>query len=124
MVDASYVQVKSKDFTTDLGADVKNSRTHSFEVSPGLRIDKQFNNGWTAGFNARYAFVTKHDGKTTAQYAGDELHALPTISNKNYAEYGLSVKKQSKNLGFGLMLNRNDGGRRGWSGMARVSYSF
>jgi outer membrane autotransporter protein len=124
MVDVSYVQVKSKDFTTDLGADVKNSRTHSFEVSPGLRIDKQFNNGWTAGFNARYAFVTKHDGKTTAQYAGDELHALPTISNKNYAEYGLSVKKQSKNLGFGLMLNRNDGGRRGWSGMARVSYSF
>jgi outer membrane autotransporter protein len=124
MVDVSYVQVKSKDFTTDLGADVKNSRTHSFEVSPGLRIDKQFNNGWTAGFNARYAFVTKHDGKTTAQYAGDELHALPSISNKNYAEYGLSVKKQSKNLGFGLMLNRNDGGRRGWSGMARVSYSF
>jgi hypothetical protein len=93
-------------------------------VSPGLRIDKHFKNGWSAGVGARYAFVTKHDGDTTAQYSGDRLHVLPSISNKNYAEYGVGVQKQEKNLGFGFILNRSDGGRRGWSGMARVSYSF
>jgi outer membrane autotransporter protein len=124
MTDVSYVTVKAKDFTTDLGARVTNSSLHSFEVSPGLRIDKHFKNGWSAGVGVRYAFVTKHDGDTTAQYSGDRLHVLPSISNKNYAEYGVGVQKQEKNLGFGFILNRSDGGRRGWSGMARVSYSF
>jgi hypothetical protein len=54
----------------------------SFEVSSGLCIDEQFRNGWTSGFNARYAIVTKHDGKTTAQSTGDELHALSRIRTR------------------------------------------
>jgi outer membrane autotransporter protein len=124
VVDFGYVTIRSKNYTTNLGASVKNSSLHSFEVSPGLRIDKVFDGGWKVQGEAHYVVVSKHSGKASASYADGDGVVLPRISNRNYAEYGLGIRKQDKNWGFAAKVTRSDAGHRGWAGMARVSYRF
>jgi outer membrane autotransporter protein len=124
VVDFGYVTIRSKNYTTNLGASVKNSSLHSFEVSPGLRIDKVFDGGWKVQGEAHYVVVSKHSGKASASYADGDSVVLPRISNRNYVEYGLGIRKQDKNWGFAAKVTRSDAGHRGWAGMARVSYRF
>jgi outer membrane autotransporter protein len=124
VVDFGYVTIRSKNYTTNLGASVKNSSLHSFEVSPGLRIDKVFDGGWKVQGEAHYVVVSKHSGKASASYADGDGVVLPRISNRSYVEYGLGIRKQDKNWGFAAKVTRSDAGHRGWAGMARVSYRF
>jgi hypothetical protein len=123
MVDVSYAAVKSKDYTTGQGAQVKNSNLHSLEAAPGIRIDKHFNRGWSAFAQGRYAFVSKSGGTTATVHATDSA-GLPAIRNKNYAEYGFGIEKQTRRRSYTLNVNRNDGGRSGWTGMVRVAWHF
>jgi hypothetical protein len=86
-------------------------------------LDKRFTAGWSAFGEARYAFVSKNGGRSTASY-GSDVSALPSIAGKNYAEYGLGVRKEAKNAGLSLNVSRADGGRSGWAGTLRADYRF
>jgi outer membrane autotransporter protein len=122
-INLSYVRVTGRSYTTSLDAKVENAALHSFETSPAIRLDKRFTAGWSAFGEARYAFVSKNGGRSTASY-GSDVSALPSIAGKNYAEYGLGVRKDAKNAGISLNVSRADGGRSGWAGTLRADYRF
>jgi outer membrane autotransporter protein len=122
-VELSYVSMTTKNYTTSLGTEVKNSGMNSFEASPGLRFDKRFGDGFSAFAKARYAFVTKQPGDTSASYNGVST-ALPSISNKNYSEIGVGLQKEAKDFGLSLNVSRSDGGRSGWTGSVRATWRF
>jgi outer membrane autotransporter protein len=122
-INLSYVRVTGRSYTTSLDAKVENAALHSFETSPAVRLDKRFTAGWSAFGEARYAFVSKNGGRSTASY-GSGVSALPSIAGKNYAEYGLGVRKDAKNAGISLNVSRADGGRSGWAGTLRADYRF
>jgi outer membrane autotransporter protein len=122
-VELSYVSMTTKNYTTSLGTEVKNSGMNSFEASPGLRFDKRFGDGFSAFAKARYAFVTKQPGDTSASYNGVST-ALPSIANKNYSEIGVGLQKEAKDFGLSLNVSRSDGGRSGWTGSVRATWRF
>jgi outer membrane autotransporter protein len=122
-VELSYVSMTTKNYTTSLGTEVKNSGMNSFEASPGLRFDKRFGDGFSAFAKARYAFVTKQPGDTSATYNGVST-ALPSISNKNYSEIGVGLQKEAKDFGLSLNVSRSDGGKSGWTGSVRATWRF
>jgi outer membrane autotransporter protein len=122
-INLSYVRVTGRSYTTGLGATVENAALHAFETSPSVRLDKRFGAGWSAFGEARYAFVSKNGGRSTASY-GSNVSALPAVADKNYAEYGIGIRKETKNAGVSLNVSRADGGRSGWAGSLRADFRF
>mgnify|MGYP003289904653 CR=1 FL=1 len=115
-----YTLVKSEDYTSKSGLRIKSDNLHLYEVAPGIKVDKSFNNGWSGYVQAKYAFVMDNGGDTTA-----DAVALPNISVKDYAEYGLGIEKElSSDWNVSASINRRDGGRQGWNGSLMFKYNF
>ena len=115
-----YTLVKSEDYTSKSGLRIKSDNLHVFEVAPGIRVDKSFCDGWNGFVQAKYAFVKDKGGDVTV-----DTVALPNISTKDYAEYGLGIEKElSDNWNISTSLNRRDGGRQGWNGSIMLKYNF
>ena len=91
-----------------------------FEVAPGLKINKDFSNGWNGFAQVRYAFIMDNGGDAKV-----DSTILPNISTKNYVEYGIGVNKDvNDSWNLSADVNRRDGGRTGWNGSLTIKYNF
>lgn len=117
---AGYTFVNNEDYTSKSGAKIKNDNLHLFEVAPGVKVNKDFNNGWTGYAQAKYAFIMDNGGNTDV----DNIN-LPNISAKDYVEYGLGANKAlNDSWSLSAEINRRDGGREGWNGNLNIKYNF
>lgn len=117
---AGYTFVNNEDYTSKSGVKIKNDNLHLFEVAPGVKVNKDFNNGWTGYAQAKYAFITDNGGDADVNNIN-----LPNISAKDYVEYGLGANKAlSEAWSLSAEINRRDGGREGWNGNLNVKYNF
>ncbi len=117
---AGYTFVNNEDYTSKSGAKIKNDNLHLFEVAPGVKVNKDFNNGWTGYAQAKYAFIMDNGGDADVNNIN-----LPNISAKDYVEYGLGANKTlNDNWSLAAEINRRDGGREGWNGNLNIKYNF
>lgn len=117
---AGYTFVNNEDYTSKSGTKIKNDNLHLFEVAPGVKVNKDFNNGWTGYAQAKYAFIMDNGGDADI----DNIN-LPNISAKDYVEYGLGANKTlDDNWSLAAEINRRDGGREGWNGNLNIKYNF
>ncbi len=117
---AGYTFVNNEDYTSKSGVKIKNDNLHLFEVAPGVKVNKNFNNGWTGYAQAKYAFIMDNGGDTDI----DNIN-LPNISAKDYLEYGLGANKAlNDSWSLSAEINRRDGGREGWNGNLNIKYNF
>lgn len=109
---AGYTFVNNEDYTSKSGAKIKNDKLHLFEIAPGLKVSKDFENGWNTFAQVKYAFVMDNGGDINIDNV-----ALPNISADDYVEYGVGVEKELNNSwNISVSANRRDGGREGWNG--------
>lgn len=117
---AGYTFVNNEDYTSKSGVKIKNDNLHLFEVAPGVKVNKDFNNGWTGYAQAKYAFIMDNGGDADVNNIN-----LPNISAKDYVEYGLGANKAlNDSWSLSAEINRRDGGREGWNGNLNVKYNF
>lgn len=115
-----YTFVNNEDYTSKSGARIKNDNLHLWEIAPGVKVSKDFANGWNGFAQAKYAFVMDNGGDVNV----DNL-TLPNISAKNYVEYGVGVEKAlSDSWNLSTFINRRNGGREGWNGNINFKYNF
>lgn len=116
----SYTFVNSEDYTSKSGSHIKNDNLHLWEIAPGIKANKKFENGWNGFVQAKYAIVMNNGGDTTV-----DTIALPNISTKNYVEYGVGADKNlNDSWDLSASINRRDGGREGWNGNLNIKYNF
>lgn len=117
---AGYTFVNNEDYTSKSGAKIKNDKLHLFEVAPGLKVSKDFENGWNTFAQVKYAFVMDNGGDIKIDNV-----ALPNISADDYVEYGIGVNKElNDSWNMSVSANRRDGGREGWNGNISFKYNF
>lgn len=117
---AGYTFVNNEDYTSKSGVKIKNDNLHLFEVAPGVKVNKDFNNGWTGYAQAKYAFIMDNGGDADVNNI-----TLPNISAKDYVEYGLGANKAlNDSWSLSAEINRRDGGREGWNGNLNIKYNF
>lgn len=117
---AGYAFVNNEDYTSKSGAKIKNDNLHLFEVAPGLKVSKDFENGWNTFAQVKYAFVMDNGGDIKIDNT-----ALPNISADDYVEYGIGVDKElGDSWNMSVSANRRDGGREGWNGNISFKYNF
>lgn len=117
---AGYTFVNNEDYTSKSGAKIKNDNLHLFEVAPGLKVSKDFENGWNTFAQAKYAFVMDNGGDANIGNV-----TLPNISADDYVEYGVGVDKElNDSWNMSVSANRRDGGREGWNGNISFQYNF
>ncbi len=117
---AGYTFVNNEDYTSKSGVKIKNDNLHLFEVAPGVKVNKDFNNGWTGYAQAKYAFIMDNGGDADVNNIN-----LPNISAKDYVEYGLGANKAlNEAWNLSAEINRRDGGREGWNGNLNIKYNF
>ncbi|MCM1296224.1 MAG: autotransporter domain-containing protein [Muribaculaceae bacterium] len=117
---AGYTFVNNEDYTSKSGVKIKNDNLHLFEVAPGVKVNKDFNNGWTGYAQAKYAFIMDNGGDADVNNIN-----LPNISAKDYVEYGLGANKAlNDSWSLSAEINRRDGGREGWNGNLNIKYNF
>lgn len=117
---AGYTFVNNEDYTSTSGAKIKNDKLHLFEVAPGLKVSKDFENGWNTFAQVKYAFVMDNGGDIKIDNV-----ALPNISTDDYVEYGVGVNKElNDSWNMSVSANRRDGGREGWNGNISFKYNF
>lgn len=117
---AGYTFVNNEDYTSKSGAKIKNDKLHLFEVAPGLKVSKDFENGWNGFAQVKYAFVMDNGGDVEVNNT-----TLPNISADDYVEYGVGVDKElSDSWNISVSANRRDGGREGWNGNIEFKYNF
>lgn len=117
---AGYTFVNNEDYTSKSGAKIKNDKLHLFEVAPGLKVSKDFENGWNTFVQVKYAFVMDNGGDVNIDSV-----TLPNISADDYVEYGVGVDKElNDSWNLSVSANRRDGGREGWNGNISFKYNF
>ena len=117
---AGYTIVNNEDYTSKSGAKIKNDKLHLFEVAPGLKVSKDFENGWNSFAQVKYAFVMDNGGDVEINNT-----TLPNISADDYVEYGVGIDKElSDSWNMSVSANRRDGGREGWNGNIEFKYNF
>ena len=117
---AGYTFVNNEDYTSKSSAKIKNDKLHLFEVAPGLKVSKDFENGWNTFAQVKYAFVMDNGGDIKINNV-----ALPNISADDYVEYGIGVNKElNDSWNLSVSANRRDGGREGWNGNLNIKYNF
>ncbi len=117
---AGYTFVNNEDYTLRSGTKIENDNLHLFEVAPGIKLSKDFQNGWNGFAQVKYAFVMDNGGDLNV---GDAV--LPNISADDYVEYGVGLEKTlNDEWDLSASVNRRDGGREGWNGSVNFRYNF
>ena len=117
---AGYTFVHNEDYASKSGAKIKNDNLNLFEVAPGLKVSKDFENGWNTYAQVKYAFVMDEGGDIKIDNV-----ALPNISADDYVEYGIGIDKElGDSWNMSVSANRRDGGREGWNGNISFKYNF
>ena len=123
---ASYMYINTENYTSKAGAKLKNHTKNVFEVTPEVKLAKDFGAGLEGYAKVAYTWNFYQGGKVTAD---DVL--LPKMSVKPYVEYGLGLEKDwseeewnAKDITSYAEINRHDGGRTGWDINAGLKFQF
>ena len=123
---ASYMYINTENYTSKAGAKLKNHTKNVFEVTPEVKLAKDFGTGLEGYAKVAYTWNLYQGGKVTAD---DVL--LPKMSVKPYVEYGVGFEKDwseeewnPKDITSYAEINRHDGGRTGWDINAGLKFQF
>ena len=123
---ASYMYINTENYTSKAGAKLKNHTKNVFEVTPEVKLTKDFGTGLEGYAKVAYTWNFYQGGKVTAD---DVL--LPKMSVKPYVEYGVGLEKDwseeewnPKDITSYAEINRHDGGRTGWDINAGLKFQF
>ena len=123
---ASYMYINTENYTSKAGAKLKNHTKNVFEVTPEVKLAKDFGAGLEGYAKVAYTWNFYQGGKVTAD---DVL--LPKMSVKPYVEYGVGLEKDwseeewnPKDITSYAEINRHDGGRTGWDINAGLKFQF
>ena len=123
---ASYMYINTENYTSKAGAKLKNHTKNVFEVTPEVKLAKDFGTGLEGYAKVAYTWNFYQGGKVTAD---DVL--LPKMSVKPYVEYGVGLEKDwseeewnAKDITSYAEINRHDGGRTGWDINAGLKFQF
>ncbi len=123
---ASYMYINTENYTSKAGAKLKNHTKNVFEVTPEVKLAKDFGTGLEGYAKVAYTWNFYQGGKVTAD---DVL--LPKMSVKPYVEYGVGLEKDwseeewnPKDITSYAEINRHDGGRTGWDINAGLKFQF
>ena len=114
-----YTWIYTKGYESANGNGIKIDSAHMMEVSPALRAITDLGSGWYGTMSGRYVFNFNAGGDATIAEV-----KIPELELKDYVEYGIGVEKNADRFGFGVSLNRRDGGRTGWIGSLNIKYIF
>lgn len=117
----SYTYISSNDYTTSDNAKVKFHNMSNFELAPGVKLSKKFQEDLEVYLKARYVFNFNDGQDATANGI-----VLPDVELKNYVEVGLGFEKEWLEDGIRsfLEISRREGGREGWNGLAGLKWDF
>ena len=123
---ASYMYINTENYTSKAGAKLKNHTKNVFEVTPEVKLAKDFGTGLEGYAKVAYTWNFYQGGKVTADNV-----LLPKMSVKPYVEYGVGLEKDwseeewnPKDITSYAEINRHDGGRTGWDINAGLKFQF
>ena len=105
----AYSYINTEDYTNALKVKIENKGMHAFQISPGVRVIANLDNGWKPYVELSKVWNVDNEAKTTADGV-----ALPKMYVKPYMQYGLGVQGgvEDKVMVYGQALVE-DGGRDG-----------
>lgn len=109
----SWTYIKSDDYISKSDVRVQFGKMHVFEIAPGLKLTKEFDNKLKGSIQGRYVWTNTSSQNVVL----DNSSIMPDIGIRPYAEYGIGLEKNTpddKYSGYFHILRR-DGGRSGWN---------
>ena len=116
---ATYTYADAEDYTTGKNAKVAFDGLSMYELAPGLKIEKAFNDELQVYAKGRYV----HTGTGLQHVTANGVH-LPDMEIEPYAEYGLGFESSNGDASLFAEVMRRDGGRTGWNGLAGLKINF
>lgn len=116
---ATYTYADAEDYTTGKNAEVAFDGLSMYELAPGLKIEKAFNDELQVYAKGRYV----HTGTGLQHVTANGVH-LPDMEIEPYAEYGLGFESSNGDASLFAEVMRRDGGRTGWNGLAGLKINF
>lgn len=115
----SWLSMSDDDYHSSENTRVQSAELNITEISPALTVTTPIANGWESGLSFRYNFVNTSGSKGSAA----NLY-LESIEFQDYAEYGITLRKESDFWNAGLLVEKSSDGRQGWNFRADVSWQF
>ena len=116
---ATYTYADAEDYTTGKNAEVAFDGLSIYELAPGLKIEKAFNDELQVYAKGRYVYT----GTGLQHVTANGVH-LPDMEIEPYAEYGLGFESSNGDASLFAEVMRRDGGRTGWNGLAGLKINF
>lgn len=116
---ATYTYADAEDYTTGKNAEVAFDGLSMYELAPGLKIEKAFNDELQVYAKGRYVYT----GTGLQHVTANGVH-LPDMEIEPYAEYGLGFESSNGDASLFAEVMRRDGGRTGWNGLAGLKINF
>lgn len=116
---ATYTYADAEDYTTGKNAEVAFDGLSMYELAPGLKIEKAFNDELQVYAKGRYV----HTGTGLQHVTANGVH-LPDMEIEPYVEYGLGFESSNGDASLFAEVMRRDGGRTGWNGLAGLKINF
>ena len=116
---ATYTYADAEDYTPGKNAEVAFDGLSMYELAPGLKIEKAFNDELQVYAKGRYVYT----GTGLQHVTANGVH-LPDMEIEPYAEYGLGFESSNGDASLFAEVMRRDGGRTGWNGLAGLKINF
>ncbi len=110
-IHVGWTAVMTDDFVSVSGLKSRADTLEIWDTAPNLKLTRMFTPGWLGYVQARYVFT---GGNTGMPEFGDV--ALPDITAKNYAEYGVGTIFEKGIYDLEAAVYRRTGQREGWNG--------
>ena len=103
------------------GVNVEFRDANVFELAPGVKLIKDFDNNSRGYVTTRYVHTINDKYEVTANY-----EKLPFTELEPYVEYGVGFEKNWGDDGISTYgeVTRRDGGRQGWNGTVGLKWNF
>ena len=115
----SWLSIRDDDYRSSETVRVRSAKLDITEISPALTVTTPIANGWESGLSFRYNFVNTSGDKGNAANL-----QLESIEFEDYAEYGITLRKESNFWNAGLLVEKSIDGRQGWNFRADVNWRF
>lgn len=115
----SWLSIRDDDYRSSETVRVRSAKLDITEISPALTVTTPIANGWESGLSFRYNFVNTSGDKGNAANL-----QLESIEFEDYAEYGITLRKESNFWNAGLLVEKSSDGRQGWNFRADVNWRF
>lgn len=116
---ATYTYADAEDYTTGKNAEVAFDGLSMYELAPGMKIEKAFNDELQVYAKGRYVYT----GTGLQHVTANGVH-LPDMEIEPYVEYGLGFESSNGDASLFAEVMRRDGGRTGWNGLAGLKINF